>query len=100
MVLICVVARSTELIGPDEPPVAIVAARVEPSFETEWHATHRFPSPLSSQGGVGARPPSGKSGRGLPDSQGSVPQSWESGPGWPEFGGKTGDTCPPARSAF
>ena len=47
---------------------------VEPSFETEWHATHRLPEPLSSQGGLDRRGvverrrgPDGGAGAGVED---------------------------------
>src|ERR1019366_7630558 len=95
MVLIPVVARLMEPNGPDEPPVANVAASVDPSLETEWQATQRLPRPLSSHGGVGGTPPSGKRGRGLPDWHAVLPQS-----SWLEPGLNTGDTCPMVRSAL
>lgn len=100
MVSIPVVARLTEPNAPADPPVANTAARVDPSLETEWQAMHRLPEPLSSHGGVCCRPPSGKSGLGLPDSHGSVPQSCWSVPGCPEPGLKTVETCPTVRSAL
>jgi hypothetical protein len=50
------VARSTKPSGPAEPARENTDESIEPSFETEWHATQRVfalvVEPLLSQGGL------------------------------------------------
>src|SRR5579859_6663830 len=88
-----VVCRSTKPSGPDEPPFEKTPASFAPFFETEWHATQRLPTPLSSQGGLAGRPE--LSARGLPEPHGAEPQM-----PWYEPGLKTVDTWPMVRSAL
>lgn len=59
-------ARLTKPSGPVDAgcPREKTLASVEPSLETEWHATQRLPAPLSCHGGLVGLP--ALSGVGVP----------------------------------